>query len=124
MRCNVFSSVIVLNVLYMSSSVTYCTIVFVGNRITSVSSLSSLASLTELNLRRNFIERVSGIERLPMLQRVFLSHNLISALGDVDCLFQVRFLIELSLDGNPVSNKDAIAYRNAVILVSNSTIIS
>ena len=90
---------------------------FVGNRITSVNSLSSLASLTELNLRRNFIERVSGLERLPMLQRVFLSHNLISALGDVDCLFQVRFLIELSLDGNPVSNKDAIAYRNAVILV-------
>jgi hypothetical protein len=52
-----------------------------------------------------------------MLQRVFLSNNLISALGDVDCLFQIKFLVELSLDGNPVSSKDPVAYRNAVIMV-------
>ena len=82
-----------------------------------VEGLSSLASLTELNLRRNFIEHLSGLDRLPMLQRVFLSNNLISALGDVDCLFQIKFLVELSLDGNPVSSKDPVAYRNAVIMV-------
>ena len=80
--------------------------------------MSSLSSLTELNLRRNFIEHVTGLERLPMLQRVYLSHNLISSLGDIECLFKVKFLLELSLDGNPVASRDPVAYRNAIIMVT------
>ena len=74
-----------------------------GNRINIVNNLSSLVSLTELNLRRNNIDSVTGLNQLPALQRVFLSHNSISRLDDVRCLFEVSYLIELSLDGNPVS---------------------
>lgn len=69
-----------------------------------VNNLSSLASLTELNLRRNNIDSVTGLNQLPALQRVFLSHNSISRLEDVRCLFEVSYLIELSLDGNPISD--------------------
>ena len=41
-------------------------------------SLTCLRSLTELNIRRNGIETVTALDSLPALQRVFLSHNLIS----------------------------------------------
>ncbi len=86
-----------------------------GNSIALVNNLTSLQSLTELNLRRNVIEKVEELDKLPALQRVFLSHNLIKNLADVQCLFLVKFLIELSLDGNPLSEADAVAYRAKII---------
>eukprot|EP01038_Epipyxis_sp_PR26KG_P016459 gene16459-22450_t len=87
-----------------------------GNKISSVNNLSSLISLTELNLRRNCIDVVIGLHKLPALQRVFLSHNLIRSMNDIACLFDISFLIELSLDGNPVSNDNPINYRNNIIV--------
>lgn len=86
-----------------------------GNKIKTVTNLSSLQSLTELNLRRNSIESVNELDKLPTLQRVFLSHNKIARFLDIQCIFHVKFLIELSLDGNPVAEADATAYRNKVI---------
>lgn len=74
-----------------------------------------MTSLTELNLRRNRIQYVQGLEKLPALQRVFLSHNSIQSLKDVWCLFEVQYLIELSLDGNPVAEIDPSKYREHVI---------
>lgn len=72
--------------------------------------------MTELNLRRNGIESVDGLNALPALQRVFLSHNLISSLADVQCLFSVNYLIELSLDGNPLAELDPTSYRQSIIV--------
>lgn len=86
-----------------------------GNKIKMVANLSSLQSLTELNLRRNAIESVNELDKLPTLQRVFLSHNKIARFLDIQCMFQVKFLIELSLDGNPVAEADAASYRTKVI---------
>jgi hypothetical protein len=86
-----------------------------GNRISTVQNLSSLQALTELNLRRNNIERVKELDKLPALQRIFLSHNLLVSFLDVQCLFSVKFLIELSLDGNPLSEADPTSYRNKVV---------
>lgn len=74
-----------------------------GNRIVQVNNLTALQSLTELNLRRNCISSVSGLDALPALQRIFLSHNSIGVFEDVQCVFQVKHLIELSLDGNPIA---------------------
>ena len=62
-----------------------------------------LNSLTELNLRRNRIEHVYGLNFLPALQRLFLSGNSISAFENVRCIFKVKFLFELTLDNNPVA---------------------
>ncbi len=88
-----------------------------GNRINVVNNLSSLVSLTELNLRRNNIDSVTGLNQLPALQRVFLSHNNISRLDDVRCLFDVSYLIELSLDGNPISDSDQpLMYRAQLVV--------
>ena len=81
-----------------------------------VNNLGSLLSLTELNLRRNNIEFVSGLNKLPALQRVFLSHNQIKTMNDISCLFEVSYLIELSLDGNPLSEGDPLRYRNQIIM--------
>jgi leucine-rich repeat-containing protein 49 len=89
---------------------------FTGNKILSVNNLSSLVSLTELNLRRNNIEFVNDLQHLPALQRIFLSHNSIKKMEDIKCLFSVNFLIELSLDGNPISELQPIKYRNNLIL--------
>lgn len=88
---------------------------FQGNRIAEVKSLSSLSSLTELNLRRNSISSIEGLERLPSLQRVFLSHNAIDCLYKIACVFQISYLIELSMDGNPVAEQDPLRYRNQII---------
>lgn len=87
-----------------------------GNKITQIQNgLSALGSLTELNLRRNKLDNVNGLNKLPALQRVFLSHNLISSVEGVQSLFEVPYLIELSLDGNPLSEDDPVEYRKAVI---------
>jgi hypothetical protein len=87
----------------------------IGNRISHVRNLTSLISLTELNLRRNVITNIDGLEKLPSLQRVFLSHNAIEALYNISCVFQITYLIELSMDGNPVAEVDPVKYRNQII---------
>lgn len=87
-----------------------------GNRISTVTNLSSLVSLTELNLRRNGIDCVTGLNELPALQRVFLSHNAIASVEAIRCLFDVNYLIELSLDGNPLSEADPAQYRAQLVV--------
>lgn len=37
-------------------------------------------------------------------------------MSDIECLFDVAYLIELSLDGNPLSESDPTRYRYQVIL--------
>mmetsp|Transcript_19686 Transcript_19686/g.21386 ORF Transcript_19686/g.21386 Transcript_19686/m.21386 type:complete len:902 (+) Transcript_19686:58-2763(+) len=86
-----------------------------GNRISQVAHLTSLISLTELNLRRNQISSIEGLDKLPSLQRVFLSHNSVEALYNISCVFQITYLIELSMDGNPVAELDPVRYRNQII---------
>lgn len=86
-----------------------------GNKISTMQNLSHLSSLTELNLRRNSIEQVSELEALPALQRVFLSHNFISSFSHIRCLLNAKNLLELSLDGNPLSDGDLIGYRCRII---------
>lgn len=86
-----------------------------GNRLKIAQNLYSLTSLTELNLRRNMIEKVYDLDKLPVLQRIFLSHNQIKAFADVACLFHIKSLTELSLDGNPISSADNQTYRKSMI---------
>ena len=86
-----------------------------GNRISIVQNITSLQSLTELNLRRNNIDKVHELDKLPSLQRIFLSHNVISNYHDISCLFNIKLLVELSLDGNPISDVDPLGYRNKLI---------
>ncbi|KAJ8598932.1 hypothetical protein CTAYLR_009842 [Chrysophaeum taylorii] len=86
-----------------------------GNKLTVLEELSSLQSLTELNVRRNQIEKAHDLDALSALQRVFLSNNRISTFSDVACLFRVRYLMELSMDGNPVASDDPRAYRRQVV---------
>jgi len=73
-----------------------------GNEIRTVECVGSLQSLTELNLRRNKINHVYELHLLPALQRVFLSNNALIKFEDLACVFKVKFLLELALDGNPV----------------------
>eukprot|EP01041_Mallomonas_annulata_P011389 gene11389-23833_t len=87
-----------------------------GNRISIVKNLSSLQSLTELNLRRNCIHKIFELDKIPSLQRIFLSHNLITSFDDINCLFSIKYLIEISLDGNPLSEHNAIEYRKQIII--------
>ena len=56
---------------------------------------------------------MSDLQLLPALQRVFLSHNRICNTSSIQCLFEVVFLIELSLDGNPIADRDR--YRRRII---------
>ena len=86
-----------------------------GNSISIVQNLSNLSSLTELNLRRNCIEQIFELDRLPTLQRVFLSHNQISQEKNISCIFNLRTLIELSLDSNPISERDPVEYRQLIV---------
>lgn len=76
-----------------------------------VEGLSHLRSLTELNLRRNQITRVTDLHTLPVLQRVFLSNNCLRTLEDAESLLSVKYLVELALDGNPIATDNNAAYR-------------
>lgn len=73
-----------------------------GNHIQIVENVSALTSLTELNLRRNNVYKIHELDRLPALQRLFLSHNNINDIDNMMCLFRMKMLLELSLDGNPI----------------------
>jgi len=73
-----------------------------GNNIGTVENVGHLQSLTELNLRRNKIGQVFELNMLPNLQRVFLSNNSLEQFDDCGCVFKVKFLLELALDGNPM----------------------
>lgn len=86
-----------------------------GNSISAVRNLHVLHSLTELNLRRNNINLVEGLDVIPTLQRIFLSHNNISVLDRITCIFNSKFLLELTLDGNPISEDGNSMYRVEII---------
>ena len=73
-----------------------------GNKISTVENIGALQSLTELNLRRNRISEVYELNMLPALQRLFLSNNALRHFEDVSCVFKIKFLLELALDGNPM----------------------
>jgi hypothetical protein len=76
-----------------------------NNLIKVVDNLNGLISLTELNLRRNIIDSVSGLNHCPRLQRTFLSNNKIAGFENIACLKDCAQLSELALDGNLVFNK-------------------
>ena len=64
---------------------------------------------------------MSDLDALPALQRIFLSHNRIACVDDMAPIFNVRYLIELSMDGNPVSELDAAGtslHRTAIYTYS------
>ena len=56
--------------------------------------VTGLNSLTELNLRRNRIEFVQGLNTLPAVQRIFLSNNQVSSFDNIGCLFKIKYLTE------------------------------
>jgi Leucine-rich repeat (LRR) protein len=84
-----------------------------GNQISTVDNLEGLVSLTELNLRRNQINEVRSLETLPNLQRVFVSNNQLATFESLQCIFLIKNLLELALDGNPVAHE--AGYRQVVL---------
>jgi len=75
-----------------------------GNQITLVENLHGLNALTEINLRRNQIQQVRDLDTLPNLQRIFLSNNQLKTFDHIQCIFNMNSLMELSLDGNALTN--------------------
>ena len=101
--------------------------------------------MTELNLRRNRLEVVEGLDELPSLQRLFLSNNNVTSFDNIDCIFKVRArdllptttvalhraacspchrttcepqtrsLVELAIDGNPVVSANLDSYRQTLV---------
>ena len=67
-----------------------------GNQLKDVD-FEHLSTLTELNLRRNQIERITGLHSLEYLSRVYLSFNNIAKWDDIWCLGDITDLTELTL---------------------------
>jgi leucine-rich repeat-containing protein 49 len=85
-----------------------------GNKIRQVEGLEGLPCLTEVNLRRNLITKIlCDLKKLPVLQRLFLSNNLIEGYSDIQSVLSVSTLVELSLDNNPISQE---SFYKATIL--------
>ena len=53
------------------------------------------------------------LDGLPNLQRLFLSNNCIEAFEDVDTLFVLQNLMELTMDSNPVAGRPH--YRQSLL---------
>jgi Leucine-rich repeat (LRR) protein len=68
-----------------------------------------------------FPKTVKDLDALPALQRIFLSHNRIASIDDIAPIFNVRYLIELSMDGNPLSELDAIGTTNTTTINTTAT---
>lgn len=84
-----------------------------GNQLQCVSNLAGMDTLAELNLRRNNISTVVEIDLLPNLLRLFLSFNDVSSWSDVECLGESTSLLEVTLDGNPITNE--ATYKQTVV---------
>ncbi|CAM9327369.1 unnamed protein product [Chrysoparadoxa australica] len=88
-----------------------------GNAIRVVQNIRNLQCLTELNLRRNLIEQVHELHLLPAMKRLFLNYNRIKSLDDCSCILDMKGLLELALDGNPLTTKsnDGCSYRMSIL---------
>nr|XP_033470461.1 leucine-rich repeat-containing protein 49 isoform X2 [Epinephelus lanceolatus] len=79
------------------------------NRIRKICCLERVSRLNTLDLHDNQTE----VDRLPCLQRLFLSCNHITSFDQLACLGESRSLSELTLDGNPVAMETW--YKQAVL---------
>ncbi|KAK2853520.1 hypothetical protein Q5P01_006181 [Channa striata] len=94
------------------------------NHISEMTGIEALNSLRILMLGKNRAQWTEGIvdlnkrvetevDRLPCLQRLFLSCNSITSLDQLACLGDSHSLSELTLDGNPVALETW--YKQAVL---------
>ncbi|CAE7490892.1 PSD3 [Symbiodinium sp. CCMP2456] len=90
-----------------------------GNFLPNIFNLDGLVSLTELNIRRNSISTTAGVDQVPQLQRLFASHNNIVLHEDLRFLSAATNLRELTLDGNPISDKTKAYHVHIVTLCPN-----
>ena len=67
--------------------------------------LSLLVNLTELNLSNNRLFTLEGLEKLTKLAKLDVSQNMISSVTEVAKLGINMELRELTLQGNPISNR-------------------
>jgi|TARA_B110000090_G_scaffold205129_1_gene252307 Leucine-rich repeat (LRR) protein len=76
------------------------------NRIKFVDAdgFSGLTNLRELRLEENGLRSLSNFN-LPNLQSLYLGLNRVNDLAELDKLSSIPFLMELSLNSNPVARK-------------------
>ena len=68
------------------------------------SGLQNLGLLEELNLRRNRIRSLAGLEAVPSLQKLYMSNNEIQGLGSLAQLHHLARLqtLQMEADMQPV----------------------
>lgn len=87
------------------------------NLFSSVANIGiELSNVQSLNLSRNKIKSLKGMESLHFLEKVDVSYNQISRVSEVEHLVHLRFLQDLSLVGNPVATLFAFSGSNDTIL--------
>jgi Leucine-rich repeat (LRR) protein len=86
-----------------------------GNKIKVLENIEHLGVLTELNLRRNLVERIGNLGKLVNLQRLFLSNNRLETFESIDPLLALRSISELRLECNKISASKQEEYRTRMI---------
>ena len=81
------------------------------NQIDNLEPLAGLKALEVLSLERNEITDISALAGLGRLKRLYLSRNQIR---DVSALSGLKNLYELELHGNPISQAEVDALRQAL----------
>ncbi|UYV61844.1 LRRC49 [Cordylochernes scorpioides] len=77
-----------------------------SNQVESVGEeMNGLVSLVELNLSRNQLQHLTELTPLPKLQRFFLGYNLIDSFESISCILKMPKLMELHLEGCPLSSR-------------------
>ena len=76
-----------------------------------------MINLVSLNISNNQILSFDGMHTLLNLEVLIASNNKISSAVQVHKLSSNQKLRELSLQGNPISNKNIMAYRSEVVMV-------
>ena len=75
-----------------------------SNKFSSSNSIgSALSNVQRLNLSRNSITSLRGLDQLHFLEELDLSFNQVSHVDEVQLLVGLRFLQDLTLAGNPIA---------------------
>lgn len=72
------------------------------NKLTHIEGLDTLTRLTQLSLEDNEISSLDGLQHLTSLMELYIGNNHVAALKEAQMLKQLPKLIILDLSGNPM----------------------
>ena len=86
------------------------------NELVSLAGLNDLGKLKKLNLNTNKLETLDNFPLMPCLEELILDANQITKVEDLQNLVGLRNLVELSMQGCPLSDEKGDDFKKEVLI--------